>query len=161
MVLRRQDRIPHAGGLRAPRPFAGVEEIGIEELEIPPVLLVRLLLAKQHLLVPGGLGVEPEMDEQAEPVVRPPLRPLVAIPRRGTGRNQRQHNTHHQLPHSSNSLRSSILFSSRGPSVSSIRLSPILNPILRVAFARFPIRTHSRPVTPLFHLYPRTPGISP
>ena len=72
VVLRGEDGVLHAGGLRGLRPGLRIEEVGIEVLHVAVVLLVRDHLLGLHPLVASGDGVEAEMDEHAEAIVLPP-----------------------------------------------------------------------------------------
>ena len=73
VVLCRENHVLHAGPLRAPRPIAGIEEVGVEARQISicvgdwicALTILRPLMTGRH-------GIEPKVDEHAKAVVRPP-----------------------------------------------------------------------------------------
>ena len=72
VMLRRQHGVFHTGRLRLARPFARVEEIGIEIFEILIVLFFRRFFAVFYPFMPRGHGVQPPMNEHAEAVMPEP-----------------------------------------------------------------------------------------
>ena len=82
VVLRREDDVFHAGPLRGPRPFARVEALGVEVLEVVPVPLLGDLGRALEPLVPRRERVEAEVDEHPESVMLPPGEALeLLLPR--------------------------------------------------------------------------------
>ncbi len=85
VVLRGQHHVPHPRLLGRARDRPGVEQVGVEHLGVPLVLLDGLALVAHHPLVPGRGGVEPEVHEQAEPGLGEPG-PVRVGQRGGIGR---------------------------------------------------------------------------
>ena len=72
VVLGGEHGVFHARGLGLARPFARVEQVGIEILEVFVVLFLGNLLAHLDPFVAGRHGIQPPVDEHAEAVVREP-----------------------------------------------------------------------------------------
>ncbi len=72
VVLGGEDHVAHAGLAGGLRPFAGLEEVGVEEVEVDLVVFVGDLLIVADPLVPRRHGVESPVDEHAKTVVGEP-----------------------------------------------------------------------------------------
>ena len=72
VVFSGEHSVFHSGRLCAFRPLAGVEEVGVEQPEIFIVFFVADLFVGFYPFVAGGHGIQAEMNEHTEAVVREP-----------------------------------------------------------------------------------------
>ena len=73
VMLGGQDRVAHARLPGQPGPSARVIQVGIEVLEVALVGRIVQALTLLHPLVAAGDGIEPPVNEQAEPCLAHPL----------------------------------------------------------------------------------------
>jgi len=62
----------HAGRLSLFGPFLGIQQVGVEMVKIPLIILVGDFFAGLDPFVPCGQGVKTEMDKHSEPIVGKP-----------------------------------------------------------------------------------------
>ena len=73
VMLGGEDNVLHPGVFCSLCPFAGIEEIRIEKFKVNGIIFIQDLFMKTDPFMPGGHGIQPPVDEHAEPVSDKPV----------------------------------------------------------------------------------------